>query len=100
MTWVASSTRMPASGAETGALSPAVGFARSVTDDVAEENPSFAIESLQLHLADGMEVGRAGVDENSRQHHRQLQIAEILRLPHDVLPSEVVPALLQHLHER
>src|ERR1700730_3416971 len=94
MTWVASSTRMPASGGDARTVTPG-----SATDDASEQHPALAVEALQLHLPDRMEIGRAGADENSRQHHRQLQIPEVLGLPHDVLPGEVVAALPQHLHQ-
>src|SRR5216684_8732199 len=104
MTCVASSTRTPASAGAVGTVSPAPALGRcaspgSATDDAAEQHPAFTIEALQLHLPDRVKIAGAGADENSRQHHRQLQIPEVLGLPHDVLPGEVVAALLQHVHQ-
>src|ERR1700730_9539592 len=97
MTWVASSTRMPASERD-ASMGRATGG--SATDDAAEQHPALAIEALQLHLPDRVKIAGAGADENSRQHHRQLQILEVLGLPHDVLAGEVIAALSQHLHQR
>src|SRR5260221_1860607 len=103
MTWVASSTRTPSSARELVTTSPSGGLARgsitgSATDDAAEQAPPFTVETLQLHLTYRAEIGGAGVDENSGQHHRQLHILEVGGLSHHVFPTQIVAALLQHLH--
>ena len=70
----------------------------SAHQQVAEQLPALAVEFCELHLPDRAEIGRRRVDLHARQHHRQLEILDVGRLPHDVLAGEIVAALLEHLH--
>src|SRR5690349_1606012 len=99
MTWVASSTRMPASGERRAAAAPAAsprGASPSATDDAAEKDPTLAVEPLQLHLPDGSEIRRTGVDVDARQHHRQLHVPEIGGLAHDIFARQLIATLSQN----
>src|SRR5712692_70350 len=62
--------------------------------NLAEERPALAVELGELLLLDGGEVGRARVDLDAGQQQRQLEVLDIGGLPHDVLPGEIVTALL------
>ena len=43
-------------------------------------------------------VGRTGADPDSRQHHWQLEIAQVRRLAHDVLAREIAAGRFEHLY--
>src|SRR5258707_3630630 len=66
----------------------------------ADGFPAFAVEPLDLHLLDRIEVRRAGVDLDAGQQHGKLEILQICCLLHHVLAGEVVAALLEHLRQR
>src|SRR5690242_5017959 len=58
-------------------------------DDVAEQFPFLALEPLHLQLADGREIGGAGVDLHARQQCVGHEVLQACRLLHHVGPGEV-----------
>src|SRR5450631_4774785 len=68
-------------------------------DDVTEQLPPFALETLQLQLADRGKICRAGVDHHAGQKNFGAEILQVGCLFHDVLAGEIVTALLQHLYQ-
>ena len=80
-------------------LSPgALANALSITSPIGCQ--AVAVELHQPHLLDRAEIGRPGVDGNTRQNERALKILQRRGLPHDVLARQVVAALGQHLDQR
>src|SRR5262249_57393439 len=69
-------------------------------DQFAEDCPALAVELGELLLLDGGKVCRARVDLDPRQEERQLDVLDVRRLLHDVLPREIVAALLQDLRHQ
>src|SRR3954452_7515333 len=70
---------------------------RLALQHLAEQLEVLAREAGQLHLADRMEVGRAGVDLDTRQQPRNFHVMQVGGLLHDVAAGEVGAALLQLL---
>src|ERR1700759_453125 len=68
-------------------------------DDIAEAFPSLALEPLQLYRRDRGEIGRRRVNLDARQQARDLEVLHACRLLHDVLPGQVVAAVLQHVNQ-
>src|SRR5882724_12804944 len=62
-------------------------------DDIAEQHPALALELHQLQLADRGEIGRRGVDLDTRQQDFGAEILQACGLLHDVFAGQVVAAL-------
>src|SRR5271167_4771517 len=73
---------------------------RSTAEDVAELLPTRAVEGGELRLADRAEIVGRGINLDARQQHRQFEVLQVSRLLHDVVPRQVVTALLEHLNHR
>ncbi len=69
-------------------------------DHRAEDLPGAAGPAGELHLADGVEIGRARLHLDARQQDRDIEGVQIGGLPHDVPAREIPAALLQHLNQR
>ena len=63
----------------------------------AEVLPSVALEPSKLHLLDRREIKRAGVHRDTGQQIGGSEVFDVRGLLHDVLASQVVAALLQHV---
>src|SRR5262245_53023557 len=70
-----------------------------VVDQSPEAHPALAVEAHELQLLDRIIVGRTGVDLDTRQQHRELDVAQVRRLAHDVLAREIVARLFEHLYQ-
>ena len=76
------------------------GSADRAGQDRTEWNVALAVEAPHLGLLDRREIGRAGIDRDAGQQHRQFEIVQAGRLLHHVLAGQLVAALLQHLDGR
>src|SRR5262245_44353269 len=65
-------------------------------NDGAKELPGFTLEASKSHRLEWIVVRRACIHFDAVNDHRQLDILEIGRLPHNVSPREIVTTLLQH----
>jgi len=63
----------------------------------AELLPSVAPEPSKLHLFDRREISRARVHRDTGQQIGGPEVFDVRSLLHDVLASQVVAALLQHV---
>src|SRR5215470_19984007 len=70
-----------------------------VVDQIPEPHPALAVKPHQLQLLDRPIVGRTGVDFDSRQQHRELEVAQVRRLAHDILAREIAARLFEHLYQ-
>jgi hypothetical protein len=70
-----------------------------VVDQIPEAHPALAVEPHQLQLLDRIVMGRTGADFDAGQQHRQLEVAQVRRLAHDILAREIVARLFEHLHQ-
>src|SRR5262252_11015798 len=66
--------------------------------DRTEWNVTLAIEAPHLGLPDRREIGRAGIDRDAGQQHRQFEMLQVSRLLHHILAGQLVAALLEHLN--
>src|SRR6476660_894046 len=64
-------------------------------DDVAETDIALPVPALQLHLAQRMVIGGAGVDADARQQRRHLEVPEVVRLAHDAFAGKIALALFE-----
>src|SRR6516165_7512057 len=65
-----------------------------VGENLPEQVPRLALEARQPHGLDWIEIGRARVDLDTLDDHRQLQVLHIRCLLHDVGAGELIAALL------
>src|SRR6201994_1142007 len=63
---------------------------------LAKPLPALAVEAHELHLVDRHMIGRAGVDLDPREQHRQFEILYGVGVLEDVVGREVVAASLQY----
>src|ERR1700682_2236877 len=66
---------------------------------LAEPLPLLAGKAHDLHLLDRNVIGRAGVDLDARQHHRQFHVLDGVSLLEDILGCKIVAAGFQHRFE-
>ena len=67
-----------------------------VRNDIAEQFPALTFEACHAHRLDRVEIRRAGVDLDPLEHHRQLDVLQIGRLPHDIGARKIIAALFEH----
>jgi hypothetical protein len=60
------------------------------SQDLTEADPRSAIEASELHLFERRKACGAGIDLDSGQQQRKLDVREIRRLPHHRLAREIV----------
>src|SRR5215470_7737784 len=66
--------------------------------DRTEWNVALAVEAPHLGLSDRREIGRAGIDRDAGQQHRQFEMLQAGRLLHHVFAGQLIAALLQYLN--
>src|SRR6185503_4884839 len=85
---------------KTGRARPSACDQRRAPALFGESYPGLPVELSHLHLLDRGVVGWARVDLDPRQQHRKLEVFEVRRLTHHVLPRQIIPTLLEYLHQR